>query len=143
MADVTTHTRELKDLHLWFEFTLWFVFFLYNLHLWFFHHRNERRPHTLKKQNVVTSKSLSHMKTRKPCVMILLFSYFQIAKWYTCTNKKTNVGPFMLASKSQNHGKTRRQNKDTRRGIQVQQLLMLVGLQNWPIVISFRCTSIY
>lgn len=83
-----THTCELKDLHLWFEFTFWFVFFLCNLHLWFFHHRNVRRPHTLKKQNVLASKSLSHMKTIKPCVMVLLFFYLPIAKWYTCTNKK-------------------------------------------------------
>lgn len=144
MADVTTHTHELKDLQLSFEFTFWFVFFLCNLHLWFFRHKNVRRPHTLKKQNVVVaSKSLSHMKTRKPHVMVLLFSYLQIAKWYTCTNKKINVGPFMLASKSQNHGKTRRQNRDTRHEIQVQQLLMLVGFQNWPIVISFHCTSMY
>jgi hypothetical protein len=49
MADVTTHTHELKDLHLWFEFTFLIVFFLCNLHLWFFHHRNVKRPHTLKK----------------------------------------------------------------------------------------------
>ncbi len=78
----------------------WFVFFPCNLHLWFFHHRNVRRPHTLKKQNVVASKSLSHMKTRNPCAMVLLFSYLQIAKWYTCTNKTKMLG---LSSLLPNH----------------------------------------